>query len=96
MVKSKLDAVVSKVNPEFMELCEVLVVKSEDRYWITQNNAWINVNRDVILSDMDSRRRRMVLVNDTGAVLDTNMELCIECGVPVLAGTYCEECMDGR
>ena len=91
---SKLNEVASKVNPEFMELCEVLVVNVEDRYWIPQNNVWISVNRDTILRDMDSRRRRMVLVNDMGAILDTNMELCVECGVPVLTGTYCEECQD--
>lgn len=92
MVLSELNNIASKVNPEFMDLCEVVVVNVGDRYWIPQNNIWININRDLVLRDMDTYRRRMVLVNHRGEIVDTNMELCKECGVPILTGTYCKEC----
>lgn len=89
---SELDKIASKVNPDFMEVCEVLVVVDGDNYMIPQNGVWMNINKDVVIRDMNTRRRRTLVVNANGGILDTNMILCEECGVPVISGDYCKEC----
>lgn len=89
---SQLNNVANLVDPDFMWACELLVVKEGDEYRMPQNGVWVKIHKDIVMRDMDTRRRRTLVVDPSGRVLDTNMILCEECGVPVLDGDYCKEC----
>ncbi len=87
----KVNELVPMIDKDFYSVCETLVLHQEDSYYIEQSGIWMKSHKDIVMRDMTSGRRRILIVSPTGAVLDTNMVLCEECGVPILGDT-CEEC----
>jgi hypothetical protein len=93
MMNINVAEVISKVNKSFYEVAGITIKKGSKYYsYVKKTNTLFRTNERVVKNSLGNTSVPMIVVNLEGHILDTNLDLCEECGEPYRDKTHAPYC----